>query len=139
MPKRFANAQWNGNFKDGSGSMNFGDFEGPFSAASRFEEGDGTNPEELIGAAHAGCFSMAFSLALGAEGFDPNSIDTDAEVTIEKRGEDFVISTVRLETEGDVPGIDEETFQSIAVAAKDGCPVSNALTGVDIELEATLK
>ena len=139
MPTRYANAQWNGSLEEGSGTMKFGDFEGAYSAGSRFEDAEGTNPEELIGAAHAGCFSMALSLALGEEGFAPESIDTDAEVTIVHEADDIYISTVLLKTEAEVPGIDEETFQSIAQAAKKGCPVSNALTGVDIELEAQLR
>ena len=119
--------------------MSFGDYGGNYSAASRFEDAEGTNPEELIGAAHAGCFSMALSLMLGEEGFEPESIETHAEVTIKHEGEDIFISTIRLETEADVPGIDEETFQSLARAAKEGCPVSKALAGVDIELEAKLR
>ena len=119
--------------------MSFGDYGGNYSAASRFEEAEGTNPEEMIGAAHAGCFSMALSLILGEEGFEPESIETGAEVTIKHEGDDIFISTIRLDTEAEVPGIDKETFQSLAQAAKEGCPVSKALAGVEIELEATLR
>lgn len=139
MPTRHANAEWTGSVKEGSGTLNVGDFEGSYSAGSRFEDADGTNPEELIGAAHAGCFSMALSLALGEEGFQPDSIDTDADVTIVHQEDDISITTIRLTTEAEIPEIDEETFQSIAQAAKEGCPVSKALAGVDIQLEATLR
>jgi len=138
MPKRVADAEWIGSLEEGSGTMSFGSYEGKYSVPSRFEDGEGTNPEEMIGAAHAGCFSMAFSLVLGENGFDPESVNTRAEVTVEQQGEDFVIPTIVLKTEADVPGIDESTFQELAQAAKEACPVSKALAGVDISLEATL-
>lgn len=118
--------------------MTFGSFEGRYSAPSRFEQGEGTNPEEMIGAAHAGCFSMAFSLALGDQGFEPESIETRADVSIEPEGEGFAIKTIRLTTEAEVAGIDAETFQKLARAAKENCPVSKALTGVEIQFEANL-
>lgn len=139
MPTRIAHASWKGSLEEGSGSMSFADYEGSYSVPSRFEDGEGTNPEELMGASHAGCFSMALSLVLGEEGYEPESIDTRAEVTVEQQGEDFVIPTIRLETEAEVPGIDDETFESLAQAAKEACPVSKALAGVDIELDAHLK
>ena len=139
MPTRSADAQWNGTLEDGSGSMSFGSYEGTYSAPSRFEDAEGTNPEEMLGAAHAGCFSMALSLVLGEEGFEAESIDTNAQVTIEQDGEGFAISTIRLTTEAEVPGIDEETFRSLAQAAKEACPVSKALAGVSISLEAKLR
>ena len=139
MPTRNAHAKWNGNLEEGSGTVSFGDFEEAYSAGSRFGDAGGTNPEELIGAAHAGCFSMALSLMLGEAGYAPESIDTDAEVTIKQEGEDIFIPTIRLETKADVPGIDAETFRSIAEQAKQGCPVSKALAGVDIELDAQLR
>ncbi len=138
MPKRSADAEWRGSLEEGSGTMSFGSYEGKYSVPSRFEDGEGTNPEEMIGAAHAGCFSMAFSLVLGENGYDPESINTQAEVTIEQQGEDFVIPTIVLKTEADVPGIDESTFKELAQAAKEACPVSKALAGVDISLDATL-
>jgi osmotically inducible protein OsmC len=119
--------------------MKFGSFEGKYTVPSRFEDGDGTNPEEMIGAAHAGCFSMALSLVLGEEGYEPETIETDAEVTVEQQGEDFVITSVALSTEAQVPGIDDETFQKLAQTAKEACPVSNALEGVEeIKLDADL-
>jgi lipoyl-dependent peroxiredoxin len=140
MPTRNAEAVWEGNLKQGKGKMKFGSgaFEGNYSAASRFEEGTGTNPEELIGAAHAGCFSMALALLLDKAGAKPESIQTRAKVRIEKAGEGFKITTIDLETEAKVSGIDEKDFLEQAEAAKKGCPVSQALAGVDIRLNAKL-
>jgi osmotically inducible protein OsmC len=140
MPIRKADAVWEGNLKKGKGSMKFGSgaFEGKYSFASRFEEGPGTNPEELIGAAHAGCFSMFLSAVLEMAGFAPERIHTNARVHIDKVGEGFKITTIELDTEGKVPGIDEKTFRERAEDAKKGCPVSMALTGVEIRLKASL-
>lgn len=140
MPIRKTEAVWEGNLKKGKGSMKFGSgaFEGKYSFVSRFEEGPGTNPEELIGAAHAGCFSMFLSAVLEKAGFTPERIQTNARVHIDKVGEGFKITTIELETEGKVPGIDEKTFKEKAEAAKKGCPVSMALTGVEIRLKASL-
>lgn len=140
MPIRTADAEWKGNLLHGQGKMRFGSgaFEGAYSFASRFEEGTGTNPEELIAAAHAGCFSMAFSAMLAEAGFEPRSVKTTAEVSVEKVEGGFAITKSELRTEADVPGIDESTFQVKANAAKSGCPVSKALAGVKITLEAKL-
>jgi osmotically inducible protein OsmC len=140
MPIRRAEAVWEGNLMKGKGTMKFGGgaFEGPYSFASRFESGAGTNPEELIGAAHAGCFSMAFSLFLEKAGFSPERIHTDAKVHIDKVGEGFKITTIELETEAKVPGIDDKKFQELAEATKKGCPVSVALAGTEIRLKAKL-
>jgi lipoyl-dependent peroxiredoxin len=140
MPIRKADAVWEGNLKKGKGSMKFGSraFEGSYSFASRFEQGPGTNPEELIGAAHAGCFSMFLSAVLEMAGFAPERVHTSARVHIDKVGEGFKITTIELETEGKVPGIDEKTFREKAEDAKKGCPVSMALTGVEIRLKASL-
>ena len=140
MPVRKAEAVWEGNLLKGKGKMKFGSgaFEGSYSFASRFEQGPGTNPEELIGAAHAGCFSMALSGILDQAGFTADSIRTVARVHIDKAGEGFKITTIELETEGTVPGIDEKAFKEKAEAAKKGCPVSMALTGVEIRLQARL-
>jgi osmotically inducible protein OsmC len=140
MPVRHAEAEWKGNLTHGRGSMKLGSgvYEGPYSFASRFEKGTETNPEELIGAAHASCFSMALSHMLSQLGHIPDVIHTTAKVYIEKVEDDFRITTIELETEGKVPGIDEETFQETAEAAKEGCPVSQALAGVDIKLEVKL-
>ena len=141
MPTRTATAKWDGPFNRGSGSMSFGGgaFEGSYSAASRFEEGEGTNPEELIAAAHAGCFSMALALALGEAGHEPESIETQADVTISPAGDGFEIDRINLHTSARVPGIDQDEFERLAGAAKEGCPVSKALGAVgDINLEAQL-
>jgi len=140
MPIRNAEAVWTGSLKEGSGLMKFGSgaFEGAFTWASRFEEGVGTNPEELVGAAHAGCFSMAFSGDLGAEGFTPKRIHTKAQVHLGKVEGKSRIIKIHLETEAEVPGISLEKFKEIAEAAKSGCPVSAALAGVQITVEASL-
>jgi len=141
MPARSANARWEGGLKDGKGNMRLGGgaFEGQYSFSSRFEEGAGTNPEELIAAAHAGCFSMALSGGLERGGHTPNSIETEAKVHLSpKDGGGFRISRIDLITTADVPGIDDAAFQQAAKAAKEGCPVSGALSAVEITLDATL-
>ena len=141
MPERKSNARWEGSLTEGSGNMRLGGgaFEGQYSFTSRFEEGEGTNPEELIAAAHAGCFSMALSGALGKAGYEPKSVDTEASVRIEKVGDGFGITRIVLRTRAEVPGIEEGEFQKQAEGAKEGCPVSQALASVDsIELEAEL-
>lgn len=120
--------------------MKFGSgaFEGSYSFASRFENGEGTNPEELIGAAHAGCYSMALSGDLAQAGHNPRSVQTDATVNLDMSGEGPSISEILLKVTADVPGIDESDFAEIAEGAKNNCPVSKALTGVNIRLETTL-
>ena len=141
MPKRKANAVWEGSLTEGSGTMRMasGAYEGPYSFQSRFEEGDGTNPEELIAAAHAGCFSMALSLELGKAGHDPQSVETEATVHLDKQEEGFAIKRIELSTRARVPGISEDEFQQAAEGAKKGCPVSQALAAVEsIELDARL-
>lgn len=140
MPTRSADATWKGNLPDGHGTMRMesGSYEGPYSSQSRFEEGDGTNPEELIAAAHAGCFSMAFANVLDEEGYDPESVETTAEVTLRMLEDGPAITAVTLNTSARVSGIDNDTFQNIAEAAKSGCPVSKALAGAEITVDATL-
>jgi osmotically inducible protein OsmC len=138
MATRKAQAVWQGSLKDGQGTMKFGTFEGAFTYASRFEEGTGTNPEELIGAAHAGCFSMSLSSNLGKAGFTPQRIQTQATVYLERVDGKNRITRIHLDCEAQVPGIDNEAFQSIAEAAKSGCPVSAALSAVEITLTARL-
>jgi len=140
MPVRTADAQWEGPLQSGKGQMRFGSgaFEGAYSFSSRFEEGAGTNPEELIAAAHAGCFSMALSGALGRAGHDPTRVTTTAKVHLEKQEAGFRIPRIDLVTEAVVPGIDEATFQEVAEGAKKGCPVSVLLAGAEITLNAKL-
>jgi osmotically inducible protein OsmC len=141
MAIRSASARWEGSLPEGSGTMTLGSgaFEGSYSAKSRFEEGAGTNPEELVAAAHAGCFSMALTAALGRAGFAPESVATTAKVQLLKRDEGFRITRIDLETLATVPGIEDAAFQEIAEGAKAGCPVSVALGGVpEIVLDARL-
>ncbi len=141
MPKRTAEARWDGSLQEGSGTMRMasGAYEGPYSFQSRFQEGDGTNPEELIAAAHAGCFSMALSAELGRAGHSAESVETTATVHLDKVDEGFAITRIELETRARVPGVDDEEFQRVAEGAKKGCPVSQALASVgSIELQASL-
>lgn len=141
MAVRTANAVWEGTLQEGKGNMELGSgaFEGAYSFSTRFEEQPGTNPEELIGAAHAGCYSMALSGGLGRAGFTPTSIATTAKVHLTKGDAGFNISKIELHTEAQVPDIDDAKFQEIAEATKSGCPVSKALASVPIELTAVLK
>jgi lipoyl-dependent peroxiredoxin len=140
MVARRAEAEWQGDLRLGKGQVRLGSgaYSGPYSFRSRFESGDGTNPEELIGAAHAGCFSMALAAELSAAGHAPERIHTEAIVHIERQDGGFAIPRISLATEARVPGIDEASFQEQAQAAKTNCPVSKALAGTAIELEAKL-
>jgi len=141
MATRNGSAEWRGDLKGGSGTVKVGDgvFEGNYSFSSRFEEGEGTNPEELIGAAHAGCFAMALSLILTEADHPPESIKAEARVHLRIVDELPTIAKIDLDVEGAVPGIDEEAFRSYAEKAKDGCVVSRALAGVpEITINARL-
>ncbi|MGN6253655.1 MAG: OsmC family protein [Solirubrobacterales bacterium] len=141
MATRNGSAEWKGDLKGGSGTVTVGEgvFEGAYSFASRFEEGEGTNPEELIAAAHASCFAMALSLILSEEGHAPDSLRARAEVQLRLADGAPTIARIDLRVEGSVPGIDEDAFRSYAQKAKEGCPVSRALAGVpEIELDAKL-
>jgi osmotically inducible protein OsmC len=140
MAVRIARAKWNGALEDGSGAMALGSggFQGRYSFGSRFEEGIGTNPEELIGAAHAGCFSMAFADTLAQAGHPPRRIETTARVHFEPGEDGFGITGVELSTEGEVDGVDADEFQRHAEEAKQNCPVSKALEAVEITLDARL-
>jgi len=141
MPVRKASAVWEGTLREGRGTMRLQSqaFEGPYSFASRFEEGAGTNPEELIAAAHAGCFSMALAASLEREGFSPKRVSTEARVHLEMVEGRPTLTRIELVTEAEVPGISPEKFLEIAEAAKEGCPVSRALAGVkEIVLQARL-
>lgn len=141
MPTRTANARWEGKLKAGQGFLKLGSgvYKGPYSFGSRFENAPGTNPEELIGAAHAGCFSMALSLLLEQAGYDPKEIATQAEVQLQQTKEGFRITEILLSTEAAVPNIDADTFQKQAETAKQNCPVSQVLRGTTIKLKAVLK
>jgi lipoyl-dependent peroxiredoxin len=140
MAIRTAKAEWNGNLTEGKGTMALGGgaWQGPYSFQSRFEEAPGTNPEELIAAAHAGCFSMALSGQLTRNGFSPRRIATTAKVQLLKQEAGFAITQIELDSEAEVPGIDAAKFQELAGNAKQGCPVSKALAAVDIKLNAKL-
>lgn len=140
MPTRTADAQWDGPLTAGSGTMRFGSgaFEGAYSFTSRFEDGTGTNPEELIAAAAAGCYSMALSGDLGGAGHAVEHVRTSAEVRIEKDGGGFTITGITLRTEAEVPGLAEDEFQRVAEQTKQHCPVARLLTGAPITLEAKL-
>ncbi|MCH8337754.1 MAG: OsmC family peroxiredoxin [Chloroflexi bacterium] len=138
MLVRRASATWHGSIGEGHGHMEFGDFEGSYSVASRFEDGEGTNPEELLGAAHAGCFSMALSSNLSAAGHPPKSVETSAQVHIDKLEAGWTVTRVHLVTKAEVAGLEAEAFQEFAEEAKANCPISRALAGVEITLEANL-
>ncbi len=141
MPTRKAEAEWLGNLAEGSGRLKVGSgaFDGPYSFKSRFEEGEqATNPEELIGAAHAGCFTMALTAALSRNRITPTRIHTNATVKLEKVGDSFTITGIALETEAEIPGLDDAAFQEYAQGAKQNCPVSKALSGTEISLTARL-
>ena len=137
MTTRQATAQWNGTLKDGKGVMKYGAFEGPFTFASRFENGDGTNPEELVGAANAGCFSMFLAALLGKDNFTPTSVKTTASVHL---GEDDgpKITRIDLDCEAVVAGLDAAKFAEYAQSAKEKCPISRLFQGTEIHLSARL-
>jgi osmotically inducible protein OsmC len=141
MAIRTADAEWKGDLRHGDGHMRFGGgaYDGRYTFASRFEDGGGTNPEELIAAAHAGCFSMALAADLGRAGFQPKEVRTVAKVHLELVDGAQTISRIDLVTGAEVPGIDNAAFQKIAEATSRNCPVSRALKAVKIGLEATLK
>jgi osmotically inducible protein OsmC len=137
---RQASATWRGDLRAGSGSIRLGSgtFEGPYSFKTRFEAAPGTNPEELLGAAHAGCFSMALSLFLTKAGHPPRSIETSAVVHLNKVGEGFGITGIDLVTRGEVPGLSDAEFQRLANEAKVNCIISKALADFPVTLTATL-
>jgi osmotically inducible protein OsmC len=141
MPIRKADAEWKGNLADGSGRLKVGSgaFDGAYSFKSRFEDGESaTNPEELVGAAHAGCFTMALTAQLSRARFTPTRIHTEARVKLDKVGDAFSITQIELDTEAEVPDLDDATFQKFALEAKQNCPLSKALTGTEIHLNAKL-
>ena len=138
MSTRTASALWNGTLKEGKGTMKYGAFEGAYSFASRFETGSGTNPEELVGAAHAGCYSMFLAALLSKEGLTPDSVATTATVEL---GQDDgpKITSINLVTKAKVSGIDNDAFQKLVAAAKEKCPISRLFAGTEISVNATLE
>jgi osmotically inducible protein OsmC len=141
MAVRTAKAEWKGTLNEGTGTLEgeTGAVKGSYSFSSRFEEGTGTNPEELIAAAHAGCFSMAFAGQLGKAGFSPESVRTTARVHLTKGEAGFSVTKIELSTRARVPGIDDATFQEKAEGAKKGCPISRALNpSIEVTLDAKL-
>ena len=140
MPTRKAEAEWEGNLAEGRGRLKVGSgaFEGPYSFKSRFEEEAATNPEELLGAAHAGCFTMALTAALSRAQIKATRIHTEARVKLEKVGEAFSITQIELQTEAEIPGIDDAAFQQYAQGAKENCPLSKALASTPISMTAKL-
>lgn len=138
MSVRKAQAQWKGTLKDGNGTMNFSNYSGPYTFASRFEEGDGTNPEELVGAAIAGCYSMFLSALISKENFKPDTIETTATVHLEKDDIGPKITSIELNTEVKCEGISTEKFNELAAESKQKCPISRLYAGTEVKLKARL-
>jgi osmotically inducible protein OsmC len=140
MPVRTSSAVWKGTLKEGSGTLKTGSgaYEGPYNFVSRFESGPQTNPEELVAAAHAGCYSMALSAGLERAGFKASRIATKASLHLDKVDSGFAITRIELDVEADVPGVDEKKFAEVAEATKSGCPISKLVTGAKITLKARL-
>lgn len=140
MTARKATAVWNGTLKEGNGKMNFSNYSGPFSFVSRFEEGDGTNPEELVGAAHAGCYSMFLAALISGEGLTPESVKTTNTVTLGKDDAGPCITNIHLDCTVKCDGLSQEKFNELAQAAKEKCPISRLYAGgtAQIDLDAKL-
>ena len=138
MPVRTGQAQWNGTLKSGKGEMDLGGMKRPFSFSSRMEEGQGSNPEELLASALAGCYSMALSADLEKAGFDPQQVSTTAKANFNNTSGKWTVESMDLDVTARVPGIDDTRFQQIADGTKSGCPVSRALAGVKINVNAKL-
>ena len=141
MPIRNSEAEWRGKLKEGDGRVKLGSgaFEGRYSFPSRFESGQGTNPEELLGASHAACFSMALAFGLEKAGHPATRVHTVAKVHLEQAGGGFAIGRIELECEAEVPGLDDPAFQKEAESAKQNCPISKALAATPIMLKARLR
>lgn len=138
MSVRTAKSKWNGTLNDGQGTMNFSNYSGPFTFRSRFEEGSGTNPEELVGAAHSGCYSMFLAALISGEGLTPESVETTAKVHLGKDDVGPVITTIELDCQVKCEGLSQEKFQELSVAAKEKCPISRLVAAADIKLNANL-
>jgi osmotically inducible protein OsmC len=139
MSTRKAKALWKGTLKEGKGVMNFSNYSGPFTFVSRFEEGEGTNPEELVGAAHAGCYSMFLSALISGEGLNPESIETETTVTLGKDEKGPCITKIKLDCTVKCSGLSQEKFTELSLAAKDGCPISRLYSGGTAEIELAAK
>jgi osmotically inducible protein OsmC len=138
MSVRTAKSQWNGTLKEGKGSMNFSNYSGPFTFKSRFEEGSGTNPEELIGAAHSGCYSMFLAALISGEGLNPESVETTARVHLGSDDTGPVVTTIELDCQVKCEGLSREKFEELSAAAKVKCPISRLVAAADIKLNAVL-
>ena len=138
MSVRTAKSQWNGTLKDGKGTMNFSNYSGPYTFKSRFEEGDGTNPEELIGAAHSGCYSMFLAALISGEKLTPESVETTATVHLGKDDKGPVITTIELDCQVKCDGLSQQKFKELSLAAKEKCPISRLVAAADVKLNAVL-
>ena len=138
MSVRSANAKWNGTLKDGKGTMHFSDYSGPFTFASRFEEGKGTNPEELVGAAHAGCYSMFLSALISGENLVPESVETTAKVHLGSDETGPLVTNIDLTCQVKCQGLSQEKFKELAASAKEKCPISRLVAAADVKLSASL-
>jgi lipoyl-dependent peroxiredoxin len=138
MSVRTARSQWNGTLREGKGTMNFSDYSGPFTYKSRFEEGAGTNPEELVGAAHSGCYSMFLAALISGEGLTPEQVETTAKVHLGADETGPVVTTIELDCHVKCDGLSQEKFEELAQAAKQKCPISRLVSAADIRLTATL-
>ena len=138
MSVRTARSQWNGTLKEGKGTMNFSNYSGPYTYKSRFEEGAGTNPEELVGAAHSGCYSMFLAALISGEGLTPQQVETTAKVHLGKDDTGPVVTTIELDCQVKCDGLSQDKFRELAQAAKEKCPISRLVAAADIRLTATL-
>jgi osmotically inducible protein OsmC len=138
MSVRTAKSQWNGTLKDGKGTMNFSNYSGPYTFKSRFEEGSGTNPEELVGAAHSGCYSMFLAALIAGEGLSADSVETTAKVHLGKDDIGPVVTTIELDCTVKCEGLSQEKFQELSAAAKEKCPISRLVAAADVKLNAVL-
>ena len=138
MSVRTAQSKWNGTLKDGKGHMNFSNYSGPYTFVSRFEEGEGTNPEELVGAAHSGCYSMFLAALISGEGLVPESVETTARVHLGRDETGPLVTTIELNSKVKCEGLSQEKFDELAAAAKAKCPISRLVAAADIKLTATL-
>jgi len=138
MSVRTAKSQWNGTLKDGKGTMNFSNYSGPFTFKSRFEEGSGTNPEELVGAAHSGCYSMFLAALISGEGLNPESVETTAKVHLGSDETGPVVTTIELICQVKCDGLSQEKFEELSKAAKQKCPISRLVASAEVKRNATL-